>query len=232
MSENDILPDEDNELLIKGHDADGITEFDNDMPLWLFIGFIITIVFAAGYLVNYQMAEGLSSKAEYEAEVTEFKKSQEPPDAQKIKVELTALSDAASLDAGKTIFNGQANMCFTCHRNDLGGLVGPNLTDEYWIHSGDFKAVMASIKSGFPDKGMQPYGSGAKLSDRQVQQLASFIVSMKDSHPANAKVIDPIREIKWEEKHEVENELHEKEGTDKQRDHKEKKQAKTAVKKR
>lgn len=231
MTENDILPDEDKELILKGHDADGITEFDNDMPLWLFIGFIITIVFATGYLVNYQMAEGLSSKAEYEAEVAEFKKSQEPPDAQAAKVELTALSDAASLDVGKTIFNGQANMCFTCHRNDLGGLVGPNLTDEYWIHGGDFKAVMTSIKSGFPDKGMQPYGSGAKLSDRQVQQLASFIVSMKDSNPVNAKVIDPIREIKWEEKHSEENEVHEKENKGKPGDHKDKQPVKSLVKK-
>ena len=231
MTENEILPDEEKEHLIKGHDADGITEFDNDMPLWLFIGFIITIVFAAGYWVNYEMAEGLSTKAEYEAEVAEFKKSQEPPDSQKPKVELTALTDSASIDAGKSLFNGQANMCYTCHRNDLGGIVGPNLTDEYWIHNGDFKSLMASIKTGFPEKGMQPFGSGAKLSDRQVQQLASFIVSMKDSHPEIPKAIDPAREIKWEEKHEVEAESHEKEGKDQRRERGEKKQAKTAIKK-
>ncbi len=210
MAEKDTSTGQDKDVLIQNHDADGITEFDNDMPLWMFVGFIFTIVFAAGYLINYHLAEGLSSKAEYEAEVAEFKKSQEPPDSQAVKAELTALTDAASIDAGKTIFNGQANMCFTCHRNDLGGLVGPNLTDEYWIHGGDFKSIMASIKSGYPDKGMQPFGSGAKLSERQMQQIASFIASMKDSHPGNPKVIDPTREIKWEEKHAEEKESKDK----------------------
>lgn len=232
MTENEILPDEEKELLIKGHDADGITEFDNDMPLWLFIGFIFTMVFAAGYWVNYEMAEGLSTKAEYEAEVAEFKKSQEPPDSQKAKIELAALTDAPSIEAGKSLFNGQTNMCYTCHRNDLGGIIGPNLTDEYWLQNGDFKSIMTSIKTGFPAKGMQPYGSGAKLTERQVQQIASFIVSRKDSHPENPKAIDPIREIKWVEKDEAEDESHEKESKDKQREHGEKKQAKTAIKKR
>lgn len=222
MAEKDILTGQDKDTLIQSHDADGITEFDNDMPLWWLFGFIFTVVFAFGYLVNYHLAEGLSTKAEYEAEVTEFKKSQEPPDTQQAKVELLALTDTASLDAGRTIFNGQANMCYTCHRNDLGGMVGPNLTDEYWIHGGDFKALITSIKTGFPEKGMQQFGSGAKLSDRQVQQIASFIISMKDSHPDNPKVIDPTREIKWEEKHGEEIEAHEKENKGKHHEKEEK----------
>ena len=137
MAEKDILTGRDKDTLIQGQDADGITEFDNDMPLWWLFGFIFTVVFAFGYLVNYHLAEGLSTKAEYEAEVTEFKKSQEPPDTQQAKVELLALTDTASLDAGRTIFNGQANMCYTCHRNDLGGMAGPNLTNEYWIRRGE-----------------------------------------------------------------------------------------------
>jgi cytochrome c oxidase cbb3-type subunit 3 len=112
-------------------------------------------------------------------------------------VALTPLTDAASLDAGKIIFNGATNTCFTCHRNDLGGMVGPNLTDEYWIHGGDLKAIMTSIKTGFPDKGMQPFGTNARLSDRQVLQVASFILSMKGSNPPNPKLIDPAREVKF-----------------------------------
>lgn len=196
MAEKDILTGQEKDTLLEGHDADGILEFDNDMPLWWLIGFIFTVVFSFGYLIQYHMAEGPSSKQEYEQEVAAFNKSKEPPGAAQAAAVLTPLTDTASLEAGKTIFNGATNTCFTCHRNDLGGIVGPNLTDEYWLHGGDLKAIMTSIKTGYPDKGMQPFGTGARLSDRQVWQLASFILSMKGSNPANPKPIDPSRDVK------------------------------------
>ncbi len=200
MAEKEALSGQEKDTLIAGHDADGILEFDNDMPMWWLVGFIFTVVFAFGYLVQYHLAGGPSSGDEYNAEVAAFKKTQEPAGGQD-KVEFAALTDAASIEAGKAIFNGTTSMCATCHRNDLGGMVGPNLTDEYWIHGGDFNSIMTSIKTGYPDKGMQRYGSGAPLNAKQVQQVASFIVSMKDSHPANPKAIDPAREIKYEVKH-------------------------------
>ena len=145
MADKYILTDE-KDTLLEGHDADGILEFDNDMPMWWLIGFIFTIVFAFGYLVQYHMAAGPSSKQEYEQEVAAFNKAKDPAGAQE-QVALQPLTDAASLDAGKTIFNGSANTCFTCHRNDLGGMVGPNLTDEFWIHGGDLKSIMNTINN-------------------------------------------------------------------------------------
>ncbi|MFN7930031.1 MAG: cbb3-type cytochrome c oxidase N-terminal domain-containing protein [Blastocatellia bacterium] len=195
MADKYILTDE-KDTLLEGHDADGILEFDNDMPMWWLIGFIFTIVFAFGYLVQYHMAAGPSSKQEYEQEVAAFNKAKDPAGAQE-QVALQPLTDAASLDAGKTIFNGSANTCFTCHRNDLGGMVGPNLTDEFWIHGGDLKSIMNSVRTGYPDKGMQPFGTGARLSNRQVLQVASFILSMQGSKPENPKPIDPAREVKF-----------------------------------
>jgi cytochrome c oxidase cbb3-type subunit 3 len=207
MADKDILTGQDKDTLLAGHDADGITEFDNDMPLWWLVGFIFTVVFAVGYIVQYHLADGPSSKQEYEQEIAEFKQSQEPPGIVKELV-FNPLTDATALDAGRTVFNGAANTCFTCHRNDLGGIVGPNLTDEFWIHGGDLKAIMTSIKTGYPEKGMQPFGTNARLSDRQVLQVASYILSLKDSHPPNPKPIDPTREVKWEEKHEEGKEDH------------------------
>ena len=195
MADKDILTGQDKDTLLAGHDADGITEFDNDMPLWWLVGFIFTVVFAVGYIVQYHLADGPSSKKEYEEEVAAFKQSQEPPGTVK-EVVFNPFTDAASLDAGRTVFNGAANTCFTCHRNDLGGIVGPNLTDEFWMHGGDLKAIMTSIKTGYPEKGMQPFGTNARLSDRQVLQVASYILSLRDSHPPNPKPIDPVREVK------------------------------------
>ena len=195
MADKDILTGQDKDTLLAGHDADGITEFDNDMPLWWLVGFIFTVVFAVGYIVQYHLADGPSSKQEYEQEVAAFNQSQEPPGTVK-EVVFNPFTDAASLDAGRTVFNGAANTCFTCHRNDLGGIVGPNLTDEFWMHGGDLKAIMTSIKTGYPEKGMQPFGTNARLSDRQVLQVASYILSLRDSHPPNPKPIDPVREVK------------------------------------
>lgn len=195
MAEKEMMSGKIKDTLLEGHDADGITEFDNDMPMWWVVGFIFTIVFAFGYLVNYHVAEGPSSKQEYEKEVAAYKKLKEPADSQ--PVVLAALTDTASIEAGKAIFTGPTNSCFTCHRADLGGLVGPNLTDEYWIHGGDFQSIVKSIKTGYPEKGMQPFGTNAKLSDKQVVQVASFILSMKGTNPQNPKPIDPTREIKY-----------------------------------
>lgn len=224
------------------HDADGIREFDNDLPLWWLFGFIFTVAFSAVYLINYHLADGPSSKAEYEAEVAVYKKGKEPQGgaAQAELAALKPLTDEKSLAAGKAIFEG-ANMCFTCHRQDLGGLVGPNLTDDYWIHGGEFKAVVQSIKTGYPDKGMMPFGNGNRLTDEQVLQLASYIKSKHGTNPPNAKPIDPQRELRFEEKEEHEtaaeakhDEGHEKEhekgrerkGDDKQHEVAEKKFAK------
>jgi mono/diheme cytochrome c family protein len=108
-------------------------------------------------------------------------------------------TDAAALKRGEEIFNGNGNLCFTCHRQDLGGVVGPNLTDEYWIHGGSFKSVIKSIKAGFPDKGMMAYGSNAKLSDDDLMSVASYIMSKKGTNPAAPKPIDPSREKKFTE---------------------------------
>jgi cytochrome c oxidase cbb3-type subunit III len=184
------------------HDADGIREFDNDLPLWWLFGFIFTVAFSAVYLIQYHLAYGPSSKDEYDAEVAYYNKAKEPVGGapqQAQAAELKPLTDEKELAAGKALFEGSTNMCATCHRQDLGGMVGPNLSDEFWIHGGDFKSLVQSIKTGYPDKGMMPYGSGAKLSDGQVIQLASYIKSRFGTNPPNPKAIDPQREVKYVE---------------------------------
>jgi cytochrome c oxidase cbb3-type subunit III len=207
------------------HDADGIREFDNDLPLWWLFGFIFTVAFSAVYLVQYHLAYGPSSRDEYEAEVAYHNKAKEPAGgAPQQAAELKPLTDEKDLMAGKAIFEGSTNMCATCHRQDLGGMVGPNLADEFWIHGGDFKSVVQSIKTGYPDKGMMPYGSGAKLSDAQVVQLASYIKSRFGSNPPNPKAIDPQREVKFVESEQAED--GKKKGDDKARGEAEKSVAK------
>lgn len=179
------------------HEADGIREFDNALPRWWLYGFYVTIAFAVVYLVNYHvLPRPLVGRATLAAEYADDVARHEvvktgPADG---GAPVVALTDAASLDAGRQIFEGSTNVCFSCHRADLGGLVGPNLTDDYWLHGCSPAQLVANVKSGFPAKGMLPFGTGQKLTDEQVLQVVSFVISKHGSRPANPKPIDPGRD--------------------------------------
>jgi cytochrome c oxidase cbb3-type subunit III len=196
------MADEEKDKLLD-HDADGIQEYDNDLPRWWLYGFYFTIVMSVIYMFYYHVYGGpdwnflwygeKSQELEYVAEVeaAEQMKASIPTGP---KMEMKLLTDQASLDAGKEIYLGKG-ICHTCHQADGGGQVGPNLTDRYWIHGCSIEEVAANIASGFPDKGMIPYGSGTPLSDLELMQVASFIISLQGSTPAAPKEIDPEREV-------------------------------------
>jgi cytochrome c oxidase cbb3-type subunit 3 len=180
------------------HDADGIHEFDNDLPRWWLYGFYFTIVWGALYLVNYHVLPqplfgAASIRAEYEADVRAADTAK-AAHAARPAAALTALTDAASLEKGRAIFESPASLCSSCHRPDLGGLVGPNLTDEAWLHGCSISDVTTSIRAGYPVKGMLPFGGGAPLDEEQLRQLASYVLSKRGSAPATPKPIDPERD--------------------------------------
>lgn len=186
------------------HEADGIREYDNSLPRWWLYGFYFTIVMGVIYMFYYHVYSGSDwnvlwygprgAAQEYKAELAaadaEMAKAPKGP-----AVQMVLLTDKASLDKGKEIFNGNDNLCYTCHRNDLGGQVGPNLTDDFWIHGCKLEDIITSIKTGYPEKGMMPYGSGAKLDDAKVLQVASYIVSMRGTNPADPKPIEQGRDV-------------------------------------
>jgi cytochrome c oxidase cbb3-type subunit 3 len=183
------------------HDADGIREYDNRLPKWWLWGFYFTIFMAVVYLFYYHVYTGRDwnflwytqrgQEQEYTAEMAKFK----PVNATAADLSaFSAKSDAATLAAGEKIFQ-QTNLCYTCHRQDLGGLVGPNLTDDYWLHGGKFSDIMQSIMHGYPEKGMQKFGNGNSLTQDQVIAVASYVVSKHGSNPANPKPVDPARDV-------------------------------------
>ncbi|RZK46479.1 MAG: c-type cytochrome [Hymenobacter sp.] len=169
---------------LMGHEYDGIAEYDNDLPPWWKYGFALTVVFAAGYLGYYQVAKaGPNSQAEYETEMRQatLLLSADADDPNKLTT-YTALKTPADLSAGKGIF---ATNCAPCHGPDAEGKVGPNLTDEYWLHGGELNHVYKTIKFGVQGKGMVAWKG--KLSGKQILQVASYVQSLQNSKPANAK---------------------------------------------
>ena len=56
--------------------------------------------------------------------------------------------------------------CASCHARDGGGLIGPNLTDRYWIHGkGAYADLFKVVSAGVPDKGMPAWGSILKSDE-------------------------------------------------------------------
>jgi cytochrome c oxidase cbb3-type subunit 3 len=179
------------------HEADGIREFDNALPLWWLYGFYFTIAFAAVYVVNYHVLptpifgkQGMA--AEYAAEMTEAGKAGGA--AANAFAGAVLLTDEDNLAKGKAIFESQRSLCVSCHRADLGGLVGPNLTDDRWLHGCKVEELMKNVSTGFPTKGMLPYGSGQRLDRDELLQVVSYVMSRRGSNPPNPKAADAARD--------------------------------------
>lgn len=189
-----VFDDEKDKLM--DHEYDGIRELDNHMPVWWLWLFYFTIAFGVGYMLYYQVfGWGPTQHEEYQQEVAAAKAQYgEPSQEQSVDDFTWAIrEDEADIAAGKTLFESSAQLCFTCHGNQGQGLVGPNLTDEYWIHGCQPKDIAASIINGFPQQGMLAYGSGTKISNEEVQHLVSYIASLQNTEPADAKAPDQSR---------------------------------------
>ena len=91
--------------------------------------------------------------------------------------------------AGKTIFK---QYCQVCHNEDGRGGIGPNLTDEYWLHGGQTLDIASTIIYGVPEKGMISWQS--MLQPRQVGEVVAYIHSLQGTNPANAKAPQGVKE--------------------------------------
>ena len=168
---------------IMDHDYDGIKELDNPPPRWIMALFYITIGFSIIYGAYYfWLKQGDHQDAEY------ARKSQIHDEKYQMNVQntadLVALTDEASIEEGKTIYT-EMN-CLACHgMHGEGNAIGPNLTDEFWIHGCKIQELFNVIKNGEPAKGMTPFKG--QMSDEKIQKVASYILTMKGTNPANAK---------------------------------------------
>ncbi len=170
-----------NERLIQDHSYDGIQELDNDLPPWWKWLFYITIVFAIIYSVRLFVfhADDLVQAREYEIVVNA--KAQENPEAANFEVVL--LTSPAELAAGKETWT---KICSACHLVDGGGLVGPNMTDNFWIHGNSVQDLYKIVSDGVIEKGMIPYKS--QLSDKARLEVVSYILTdLVGTTPATPK---------------------------------------------
>lgn len=183
----DSKPIEKEQEIVLDHNYDGIRELDNNLPPWWVYMFYATIIFGVGYFVYYEMFDGPNQIDEYETEIAqakidiaEFKKNNKDLiDANSVEF----LDSPADLAAGKELYSAN---CVACHKDNGGGGIGPNLTDDYWILGGGIKNIYHTIsEGGRAGKGMIAWKSDLKPSE--MAQIASYVMTLHGTNPADGK---------------------------------------------
>lgn len=181
MSEQD---DKDKALLLD-HNYDGIQELDYPLPRWWLMIFYATIIFGFAYGTYYLTGIGPSLRQELNeslAEIDKKKNSQGSGGISDVLV-LASFNDPSKLKHGQEIFMSK---CFACHGDKGQGIIGPNLTDDFWIHgTGSPGEIATIIRDGVADKGMPTWSS--LLTPQEILDVASFVRSLHGTNPAGAK---------------------------------------------
>ena len=178
------------------HDYDGIKEYDNPLPnwwLWLFYG---TVLFALIYTPYILFGFGDSTGQEYEKEVAAamerypaLAQAKAPPSAAAADEAAAPAADVPSLEgnaeaikAGAVTF---AERCGPCHGPQGQGLIGPNLTDKFWIHGNSYDQVVSVITNGVVEKGMIAWKT--MLNPTKIREVAAYVKTLQGSNPPNPK---------------------------------------------
>ena len=182
----DIVPIEQESEVMTDHEYDGIRELDNNLPPWWVGMFYLSIIFAVIYIPYYHFGGGMLQEQEYEQELADAEEAIAKYMAMKgsmvDETNAELLTSSSALRSGQQVFIAS---CAACHGQNAEGMVGPNLTDQYWLHGGDIKEIFATIKYGVPDKGMLSWAD--QLSPVHLHEVSSYILSLQGSNPANAK---------------------------------------------
>lgn len=173
------------EALSKAKEVVSENEQTKYLPWWLFMSYGMIFIGAVYFISNpIVKQESLSQNQVVIPNTSEMKEI----DASTAQI----LTDAASLNKGKAIFN---MYCVSCHAKDGGGGVGPNLTDKYWVIGGDMKSVFKTIQEGGrPGRGMLSWKRSIKPED--IEKVASYVLSLQGKRAKSPKA--PQGDL-WEE---------------------------------
>ena len=162
------------------HVYDDIREEDNHLPNW-WLGILFgAIVFGFGYWFVFEVAHAEQSPLElYRAETAAAEKRR--AEAAPVSNETLAIlaKDAAVIAEGKKTF---VSTCAPCHGIEAQGIVGPNLTDGFWLHGSKPIDIFTSVTNGYPEKGMRPWGP--VLGTARIRAVTAFVVSIKGTNVA------------------------------------------------
>ncbi len=160
------------------HEYDGIQELDNNLPLWWLWTFFLAIIFSFIYWLHYSFTgDGPTLDEELAANMSRI---EEKRNSNQNSAVSAAVDPSVLLAQGTVVYK---NYCLSCHSEKGEGGVGPNLTDDFWIHGkGDEATMVTVIENGVLDKGMPPWKEILKPSD--IQAVVVFLNSIKGTNVA------------------------------------------------
>lgn len=176
----------DEKHLLLDHDYDGIQELNHPLPKWWNFIFYVSIFWAIGYFVYYVMMGGPSLKDEFSNEISEVKAKQ--AEYQKLnsafsEVKFKEFNNPEKIAKGLEVFTAN---CVACHLEGGKGDVGPNLTDDSWIHiPGDAATVYNVTYKGVDDKGMPAWGE--VLSSDDIYAVLAYLESIRNTFVKGGK---------------------------------------------
>ncbi|MCB0334390.1 MAG: c-type cytochrome [Bdellovibrionales bacterium] len=178
---------------------DGIKEYDNDLPRWWLYLFYITIAFSAFYIPYYHFGPGIDGQPHalldkemkaHQAVVAKNESASAASSESVVEIIQAAASDPTKVAHGKEIFVAK---CVACHAQNGEGLVGPNLTDNAWIHGGTIADIVQVVENGVLEKGMLPWKGVLKTDE--LNDVVAFVWSIRNTNvPGKAPEGDVVAE--------------------------------------
>lgn len=166
---------------VREHTFDGIQEFDNRLPnwwLWILYG---SIVYSIGYWILFHTLAVVPhpvGRFEADMKAAEEARLAELAAGGVSNESLTMMASMEDIVAeGRQHF---VTYCVVCHLEQGQGSVGPNLTDEFWLHGGAPMDILETVMDGIPSKGMAAWGG--QLGPRRVEQTVAYVLTLRNTH--------------------------------------------------
>jgi cytochrome c oxidase cbb3-type subunit 3 len=177
---------------ILDHEYDGIREYDNRLPNWWLAILYGTVVFGFFYWMYFQsLGIGPTPQERYQMAMIAATEAQlARSEGQELTDETLHMMSTVPerVAEGKAIFD---QFCVVCHGNQGQGIVGPNLTDNYWLHGSRPTEIYHTIHDGVIEKGMAAWGN--QLGPRRVRAVASYVLTLKGTNvPGKEPQGDPV----------------------------------------
>lgn len=181
---NGVMNKNKEDKFFSDHDYDGIKELNNPSPYWVLLLFLGTIAFSLFYAVHYfgYPNNGMDQISEYNKQMAMAGKQSDQNPAE---LGGAFVMDKVQMEQGAKLYAEKG--CIACHGlKGEGNAIGPNMTDQFWIHGCKPAEVVKIISEGVPEKGMTPFKS--MMTDAQIKSVTAYILgTLIGSNPPNAK---------------------------------------------
>lgn len=172
------------------HVYDGIEEQDNRLPNW-WLGILFgTLAFGFGYWFYYEIAGAAPGPAEQlKVDLAELAKRNPESLPMSDDVLLALAKDSDKVKAGQEVY---ATTCAACHGADGQGVIGPNLTDRFWLHGGKATDIHHVVAAGVLEKGRPSWDK--TLGAERVRNVTAYLLTLKGKNIPGGKAPqgDPV----------------------------------------